>query len=88
MAWRVEWDAKAVKELQKLDKQLQKSILRYLRERIAVKENPRRLGRALAHDQCGLGRYRVQNVRIICSIDEQGVLVLVLRVGHRKNVYR
>ncbi len=88
MIWKVEWHDDARKELRKLDKQLQQQILRYLRERIATGEDPRRFGKPLSYDMYGLWRYRVQNARIICKLFEEELLVLVVRVGHRKNIYR
>ena len=88
MLWQVEWDHRAVKELRKLDKLLQKSILSYLKERITSDEHPKRLGKALVQDKRGLWRYRVQDARLICHIHEQTKTVLILRVGHRKQVYQ
>jgi mRNA interferase RelE/StbE len=88
LIWDVEWDEHARKELRKLDTKLQNDILRYLRERIATHEDPRRFGKPLAYDKYGLWRYRVQNARIICQILDDEVLVLVVSVGHRKEIYR
>ena len=88
MIWNVEWDDHARKELRKLDKKLQNDILRYLRERIATKDDPRRFGKPLAYDKYGLWRYRVQTVRIICQLLDYELLVLVVSVGHRKDIYR
>ena len=87
MIWTVEWDERARKELRKLDKKLQKDILTYLRERIAVDADPRRFGKPLSYDKHGLWRYRVQNARIICYIDDNELVVLVLRTNYRKHVY-
>lgn len=87
MTWVVEWDDRASKELRKLDKQLQKDILKYLRERIAVNADPRRFGKPLSYDKHGLWRYRVQNTRIICRIEDETLVVLVIKVGNRKEVY-
>lgn len=88
MTWKVEFDDAARKELRKLDRQSQQDILRYLRERIATDADPRRFGKPLAHDLAGLWRYRVKNYRIICNIEDQILTVLVLRLGHRKDVYQ
>ena len=85
--WMVSWDDRAVKELRKLDKPLQKEILKYFRERIASEEDPRRFGKPLSYELAGLWRYRVQNCRIICQIQDEALLVLVLKVGDRKNIY-
>ena len=82
----VEWDDRASKELH-LDKQAQTDILRYLRERIATEEDPKRFGKPLSYDKHGLWRYRVHNYRIVCQIEEDETKVLVLGVGHRKEVY-
>ncbi|OGT42720.1 MAG: addiction module toxin RelE [Gammaproteobacteria bacterium RIFCSPHIGHO2_12_FULL_37_34] len=87
MIWIVEWDDRARKELRKLDKKLQKDILTYFRKRIAVDADPRRFGKPLSYDKHGLWRYRVQNTRIICRIEENEFLVLVIKVAHRKEVY-
>ena len=87
MTWTVEFDDAAAKELRKLDKQTQQEILRFFRKRIATDEDPRRFGKPLSHDLAGLWRYRVGNYRMICNIEDGKLLVLVLRVGHRKDVY-
>jgi mRNA interferase RelE/StbE len=87
LTWIVEWDDAAVKELRKLDHQTQKEILRYFRERIATDEDPHRFGKALTQELTELWRYRVRNYRMICNIEDNLLVVLVLRVGHRKDVY-
>lgn len=87
MTWTVEWDDRARKELRKLDKQLQEGILQYLRKRIAVEADPRRFGKPLSYDKHGLWCYRVQNARVICRIEDDEVIVLVIKVGYRKEVY-
>jgi mRNA interferase RelE/StbE len=87
LIWKVEWDDRARKELRKLDRQGQNDILQYLRKRIASSENPRRFGKNLMYNKYGLWRYRVKNYRIICRIYDSELIVLVIRVGHRRNVY-
>lgn len=87
MGWKIEWDERAVKELKKLDKQAQKDIIQYLKTRIATEESPRRFGKALIGDKAGLWRYRVKDYRIICNIEDDNLVVLVVRTSHRKNVY-
>ena len=83
MTWTVEFDDASAKELRKLDKQAQKEILRYLRERIATEEDPRRFGKPIARDLAGLWRYRIRNYRMICHIENEKLVVLVLRLSHR-----
>jgi mRNA interferase RelE/StbE len=87
LTWTVEWDDRAVKELRKLDRQIQKEILAYFRERIATAADPRRFGKPLSRELAGLWRYRVRHYPLICNIDDDRVVVLVLHVGHRKHVY-
>lgn len=87
MAWQINFEDSAVKELCKLDKQIQKNILRYLRDRVAVEDDPRRFGQALRNNLAGLWKYRVGDYRIICNINDHELTVLVLRVGHRRQIY-
>ena len=86
MAWRVEWEDEAVKELKKLDARVQRNIVRYLGEKIATEDDPRRFGDPLRKDLKGLWKYRIGDYRIICSIEDKSVVVLVVRVGHRRSV--
>jgi mRNA interferase RelE/StbE len=85
--WRVEFDRDVARDLRKLDAQAQRQILRYLRERIATSEDPRRFGHALTRDLKGLWRYRVGDFRIVASIEDDRFVVLVVTVGHRREVY-
>jgi mRNA interferase RelE/StbE len=85
--WRVEFDRDAARDLRKLGVQAQRLILRYLRERIATDEDPRRFGHALTRDLKGLWRYRVGDHRIVASIEDNRFVVLVVTVGHRREVY-
>lgn len=87
MTWSVEFDDTAAKELRKLDRHAQQEILHYFRERIATADDPRRFGKPLARDLKGLWRYRIRNYRMICTIEDAKLIGLVLRVGHRKDVY-
>lgn len=89
MAWAVEFDPDAVKDLKKLDKQVQARILEFLRQRLARLDNPRELGEALAGSKLGnYWKYRVGDWRIICDLQDQRIVVRVLRVGNRREVYR
>jgi mRNA interferase RelE/StbE len=85
--WRVAFDPDAARELRKLGHSAQSAIQKYLRERIATAQNPRRFGHALTGDLKGLWRYRVGDYRIVADIREKEILVMVVTVGHRRNVY-
>jgi mRNA interferase RelE/StbE len=85
--WRVEFDRSAARDLRKLGHQGQRLVLTYLRKRIATTENPRRFGKPLTGDLKGLWRYRVGDYRIVAAIEEHRFVVLVVTVGHRREVY-
>ena len=87
-SWRVEISRSAEKQIQKLNRTAQESIVRFLRERVQAADNPRQWGKPLHGDKGGLWRYRVGDYRLICEIQDERVTVLVVRVGHRKDVYR
>ena len=59
-----------------------------MRERLATADNPRQWGRALQGERRGLWRYRVGDYRLICDIQDEKITILVLELGHRKDVYR
>ncbi len=87
MAWKIEFENAAKKDLKKLDRQAQKNILQYLRNRIVTDENPCRFGNPLSKNLSGLWKYRIGDYRLICEIQKEKMVVLVLRVGHRSKVY-
>jgi len=87
-SWRVEFDRSAARDLRKLGTEAERLILRYLRERIAGSDDPRRFGHALTSDRKGLWRYRVGDYRIVASIEDGHFVVLVVTIGHRREVYR
>ena len=86
MTWQVEWDDRARRELRQLEGSIQRQILQYLRDRIATDASPRRFGKALTGDRIGLWRYRVGNYRLVCKIENDQLIVLVLAVGHRREI--
>ena len=87
MAWTIEYDEGAVKDLKKLDRQVQREVLDYMDKRIARVEDPRTLGKPLRHSKFGLWRYRWRDYRIICQLQQARLVVLVVAVGHRSTVY-
>jgi mRNA interferase RelE/StbE len=89
MAYRVELSAEVARELGKLDRQQAKRILKFLHERVAKLDDPRSIGKALHGSRLGeFWKYRVGDYRLICKIEDDRLIVLVLRVGHRKEIYR
>lgn len=89
MAWRIEFDDKAKKELAALDKAVAKRITAFLRERVAGLDDPRSIGEALKGSKLGaFWKYRVGDYRIVASIEDGALRILVVRIGNRKEVYR
>jgi mRNA interferase RelE/StbE len=86
--WVYRFDARALKELKQLGRQAQQQIISFLDRRVAGSGNPRRFGKALKADLAGLWRYRVGDYRILCQVQDRELVVLVISVGHRKDVYR
>ena len=89
MAWKIEVSPDADGELSKLDAQHAKRILKFLRERVAKLDDPRSVGKALQGPRLGeFWKYRVGDYRLICKIEDDRLIVLVLRVRHGREVYR
>ncbi len=87
MGWTIEFDPGAIRDLNKLDRSIRAEIFGYMQGRIARADDPRNFGKALRHDKFGLWRYRVRDFRIICELQDARQVVLVVGVGHRKDVY-
>ncbi|MEO8741392.1 MAG: type II toxin-antitoxin system RelE/ParE family toxin [Casimicrobiaceae bacterium] len=89
MAWRVEFVKGAQKDLSKLDAAGRERILRFLAERIQGNDDPRKHGEALKGPEVGrYWKYRVGDYRLVCDLQDMLMLVLVVRVGHRREIYR
>ncbi|MEM6711089.1 MAG: type II toxin-antitoxin system RelE/ParE family toxin [Pseudomonadota bacterium] len=88
MTWTVRFDRKALKQLGKVPRADQKRISNYLKNRVARFENPRDAGDPLHGQFQGYWKYRVGNYRVIVDIQDDELIVLVIRIGHRREVYR
>jgi mRNA interferase RelE/StbE len=89
MAYAVEVLKSADRDLSALGSQPRRRILRFLYDRVAKLPNPRSIGQALQGPQFGeFWKYRVGDFRIICKIEDQRLIVVVVRVGHRREIYR
>ena len=87
MSWIVEVKGNAAKSIIRLNKVVRNRITGYLRQ-LEAPDNPRSLGKALTGKYAGLWRYRVGNYRLICEINDKEIIILVLEIDHRKDVYR
>jgi mRNA interferase RelE/StbE len=88
LGWKVEFEPRALAELGKLDRSVQKRIVKFLQERVVRRPSPRELGRALTGEKAAFWRYRVGDYRVICFLDDNAQTVKVMRVAHRKEAYR
>jgi mRNA interferase RelE/StbE len=88
LVWTIEFLPEAAKELRKLDRQVAARIIKTLEERIAPLDDPRAIGSGLVGDHGGLWRWRIGDYRVVARIEDERVTVLVVRVAHRREVYR
>lgn len=89
MAWLIRIEEGAKKDIAKLDRPVAKRVISFLRERLEKLDDPRSIGEALKGKKFGeFWKYRVGDIRIIARIEDNHLLILVVRVGHRKNVYK
>ncbi len=88
MACTIEYTGTARRQLHKLDKAAARRILDYMDERVAPLDDARNLGKSLSGDLSSFWRYRVGDYRIICELHDERLCVLVVRVGHRRDIYR
>jgi len=87
MAWKVELSATAQKQIKQLDKPVSRRVLAFIHERIGRLDDPRQIGARLQGTLSEFWKYRVGDYRIICSLEHDRLVVLVLRVGHRREIY-
>ena len=89
MAWKIEFDPAAERELDKLDPPIARRILAFLHDRVAKLDDPRSLGEALKGSKLGaFWKYRVGDYRLIASIEDGALRILVVRIVNRREVYR
>jgi mRNA interferase RelE/StbE len=88
MAWQIEFERAAERELRELDAQTARRILKFLSERLASSTDPRRLGEALHGALGDYWKYLVGDYRIIAAIEDARLRILVVRIGNRREVYR
>lgn len=89
MAWKVNYTESAFRQLKKLDKSIALRVVDFMDKRVATLDDPRTLGKSLVGPKLGAyWRYRVGDMRVICNIQDGEMLVLVIEIGNRKEIYR
>ena len=87
MQYKVIFTERAKRQLKKLDKHISALIIGWLEKNIQNCENPRLHGKGLVENKSGQWRYRIGDYRVICEIQDKEIIVLVLEVGHRRDIY-
>lgn len=87
MKYRVEFSQRALKELKKLDRHTAALILGWIRKNLENCENPRQYGKGLTANKSGQWRYRVGDYRLLAEIEDDKIIILILNVGHRRDIY-
>ncbi len=85
--YNVLYSEKALKQLKKMDKQVAKLILAYVKKNLVGCDDPRALGKSLKGDMSDKWRYRVGDYRILAKIEDDKILISVIEIGHRKEIY-
>ena len=89
MTWAINYTESALRQLKKLDKSIALRVLDYMDGRVATLDDPRTLGKNLVGTKLGAyWRYRVGDIRVICSIQDGEMCVLVIELGNRREIYR
>ncbi len=87
MRYAVEYTKKSIKQLKKMDKQTAAFIITYIEKNLIHCENPRIVGKALQGNLNDKWRYRVGDYRILAKIEDEKVVILIIEIGHRKEIY-
>ncbi len=88
MSWRVAYTEEAMKSLRKMDPSTRAMLLTWIRKRLDGCPDPRAFGKGLTANRSGQWRYRVGDWRILARIEDDRVVILILEIGHRSEVYR
>lgn len=88
MKWSVQFTDVALKTLKKMDLQTASMILGYIEKRLTGEIDPRSFGKPLVGNQKDKWRYRIGDYRLLCRIEDESVVILVIQVGHRNDIYR
>lgn len=88
MAWRIEYLRSARKSAERLDPQVRRRIRDYLEQRVAALDDPRSIAKPLRGPLATYWRFRVGDYRVICDIQDHRLVVLVVAIGHRSEIYQ
>jgi mRNA interferase RelE/StbE len=87
LAWTIRFDRRFERDLQRLDKIVQRRIIAYLEDRVALLDIPTALGHPLSSELAGHWRYRIGDYRVICRFERDHLIIVAVAVGHRSTIY-
>ncbi len=87
MKYQVVYTRAAVKQLKKMDRKIAALIISFIEDKLLYCENPRAYGKALQGNLSNIWRYRIGDYRVLAKIQDQILVITVVEVGHRKNIY-
>lgn len=87
MTYRIETTTRFDKEFKKLDRYTQRMIKAWIEKNLIGCTDPRQHGKGLSANRSGQWRYRIGDYRLICTIEDQKLVILALTIGHRSDVY-
>jgi mRNA interferase RelE/StbE len=89
LAWTIEFTEAALRQFESLDRSIANRVSKFLQQRVASQRNPRSIGQALRGERFGeFWKYRVGDYRIIAKIEDDRLVITILGVGHRREIYR
>lgn len=88
MSWKVRWEKRAIKDMERFGHADRERIARFIRDRVSARDDPREIGEALSGPFSDYWKYRVGAFRVIASIDDAAVMIMIVRVGNRRDIYR
>ena len=88
MTWNIDFTNAAAKQFSKLDKPVKQRIMDFLEHRLALLYNPKQIGKALQGDLSEYWAYRVGDYRILTKHENNQLIILVVEIGHRKEIYK
>ena len=88
LAWTVKFSTRAVKSLKRIDRPNQELILKFMTEKVAKQPDPISLAKKLSGNLGDFYRFRLGDYRIVCEVQNQELIILILQIGHRQNIYQ
>lgn len=88
IVYQVRFEKRAQKTLKKMDKYQAGIIMAWIKKNIVDTTNPKKYGKGLSANRSGQWRYRIGDYRIIAHIDDEAITILILEIGHRRDIYK